>query len=205
MYYLILSFILCYSLLFYLRKVYFFRSFTVNRIDPGIYSPCCGTVVYIKDTDNIYKGDRVFRIEIPNDTLQIGIFMSQYDNHHYTCPMHPSIKATSYGMYGNDNPSPMQTYIDSILSFLFINYYNWNDRSKVFISSNQQYCITYPNKVVSIITMDKFVNAVSESTNPNFDLIVHRGSQTDIFIPKSLITSIKIKVGDHVDFNSIIS
>ena len=200
---------------YFCRDPKFINSYPENA--KIIRSPAEGTIVYLKVTDfmdaTICKseeldGERLFRLDKYlqpySDYYQIGIFMTQYDNHHVVTSINSKIR--SIHCIGDNNESSMLRYADILFSLFGISFINWLNRAERFIHYNQQYVIEYENGVIVVITMDKYVNKFDYNVDNQLDHpyvlgFIHRGSQTDLFIPRNKFILNKLSVGDKVTYN----
>lgn len=213
---------------YWLRKIYFARYPDVNRLailgESDLRSPADGTVVYVNTNTSVDDlliskregADRRFLVKdllMPNVMYNhIGIFMSQYDNHHVLNPMRSELLTAQ--MHGEENPAEMLPFIDNLLNTVGIKYTNWTQKAESFITRNQQFVMEFDNGVVIVITMDKFVNKMTMySSRVDFNLMsvrglrkvlgfIHRGSQTDIFVPANLTKEILVSPGQKVDYST---
>lgn len=213
---------------YWLRKVYFARYPEVEKLallmENDLRSPADGTVVYVNlnttvDDLIISKRENSDRRFLVKDLLMpsmmynhIGIFMSQYDNHHVLNPLRAELLTAQ--MRGEENPAEMLPFIDNLLNTVGIKYTNWSEKAESFITRNQQFVMEFDNGVVIVITMDKFVNKLTMySSKVDFNLMsvrglrkvlgfIHRGSQTDIFIPTDLTNEILVSPGQKVDYST---
>jgi hypothetical protein len=179
---------------FWLRQIYFHRRPTLpNKKDTfTIYSPAEGTLVYDTYTyghqATITKQNDTYKLDYglePYELYQhIGIYMTVYDNHYVASGIPGTIVRT--GLVGQDNPASMMTFLDNLLAIFGLTFYKWLDRSQTFLTQNQQFFITYDNGIVIVITLDKTVNIITPINEQGLLYFLHKGSQTDIFIPLGL-------------------
>ena len=203
----------------YLRYFYFYRQPKYNKYycKKDIYSPAQGIVVYRKNKENKkelcicksdeFNGKRLFKIQkYLNQQYyhQLGIFMTQYDTHYVINQVDSKIKQII--CLGDNNESSMISFFDMFLSIFGIRFINWLQKSQRYIHYNQQYLIQYQNGILVVITMDKYVNKfdyeIKDNKQPYILGFVHRGSQTDIFIPDEMLEQFCVNVGDKVTYKS---
>lgn len=197
---------------YYLRYIYFYRKPSEDCKIPNkntIISPVEGRVVYIKySSEEMTKEGRKlslpFILKPDLEYLHIGIFLSPYNNHHL---LNPST--------GNYNRLPdehgelnsMMDYKDLLNPSWFI---SWFDKKySKFINLNTRSIFVNKNGIVMVMIYDKYVNKMTmirKCTESKREIIsfVHRGSQVDLFIPKSLGFILNTKVGDKVNHNTVI-
>ena len=201
---------------YFARKPKFYESFCKNII----YSPAQGSVVYIKKRQtkkdicicksDQFNGKRLFKIEEylkDYKYSQIGIFMTQYDTHYVINQINDQIKQIV--CLGDNNQSVMLSCIDNILSVFGIRFLNWIQKSQKYIHYNQQYLIEYNNGIMLVLTMDKYVNKFDYQVKKVYDPyvlgFVHRGSQTDVFIPQYLVEDIFVEQGMKISYKDKIA
>lgn len=203
---------------FYLRNILFYSKpiFSQEENSKIIRSPVCGRVVYsdivqITQHHQMIKQGRYITcpyqyLKEGEKYLHIGIFMSPFNNHHMVKLNNDQKLMKSEKIVGTLND--MWDSQDSTSLFLGKDW--WKDwfvkKVDKWIEYNAREVMIDRDGIVMCIIFDQWVNKLTK-----FEMIpgvrsiigfVHRGSQTDLFIPECMIKDISIKPGFKVNFDS---
>lgn len=200
---------------FWLRNILFYSQpkFTTFYDRKILRSPANGTVVYcdvvnkISDRKMVKRGREIScpyeYLDRDTEYLHIGIFMSPYNNHHLvTMNKHLTLLDHSH-IKGDYNEM-----WDSSDNFLGKWWKGWFEKKlDKWLEYNARDAFLFSNNIVVCIIFDKWVNKISlRDISNNFEAreilgFVHRGSQTDIFIPSNLVSRKFVESGMTVSFD----
>lgn len=214
---LIAMIILLHVAMYYLRFIHFYRkpdNFSRLVSSDELMAPVEGRIVYVHllesdGENNIILNKEGRKLEgpvlSPGKYIQIGIFMTPYNNHHMVKPIRSPLVSVK-DMYTDLN-SMMDTE-DFIQPFGW--WKNWFEKKyNKYLKTNRRTVFEFKNGIQLVLIYDKYVDKLTlldkgASSNRETLGFVHRGSQVDIILPEDYVNDLFVVEGDVVKFQSLI-
>ena len=209
---------LLHFVMYYLRYVHFYRKprdgGNIKIDETSFFAPVEGRIVYVNylivdDGQNVIINKQNRVLEGPvlenGNYVQIGIFMTPYNNHHLVKPIKNALVSIS-DMYTDLNS--MMNTSDFIQPFGW--WRNWiNKKYNEYLKTNRRTIFTFNNDVQLVLIYDKYVDKltlIDEGDSSYNEVLgfVHRGSQVDIIIPRRMVDHLFVSEGDKVKFDTLV-